>query len=92
MNEQNSTKLTDDELLKFKEISGTYQETIMEFGQLHVDKLEIDKAVEKLREREERLIKLFDDTKIAEKNHIDSILKKYGEGNLSLKDGTFTKI
>lgn len=92
MENSKQTKLTDDELLKFKEISNVYQEVIMEMGQLHIDKIELEKTIEKFREREIKLNQLYQDTKVSEKNHIDSILQKYGEGNISLKDGTFTKL
>lgn len=90
--EKTSIKLQPEEIEKFKEISNVYQNVVMEFGQLHIDRIELNKTIEKLQERENNLTKLFNDTKITEKNHIDFILQKYGEGNLSLKDGTFTKI
>ena len=86
----NTVKLTEDELQKFKELSATYNQVLMKFGELHLEKIQINKAADALREKEETLTKLFEDTQDSEKRHIDSILSKYGEGNLSLKDGTFT--
>jgi len=85
-----TVKLADEELQKFKEISATYNQVLMKFGELHLEKIHLNKAVDSLREKEDVLTKLYEDTQIAEKNHIDTILSKYGEGNLSLKDGTFT--
>lgn len=83
-------KLTEDELQKFREIGETYQRVIVEFGHLYIDKIGLQTAADALSEKEEALLKLKKDTESAEKNHIDIILSKYGEGNLSLKDGTFT--
>lgn len=92
MNNDKTVKLTEDELTKFKEISETYQQVIMKFGEFHLEKMELQKLAEKLESKESDLTKLYMDTQDAEKIHIDSILKKYGEGSLSLKDGTFTSI
>lgn len=90
MSNTSPIKLTEDELQKFKEISATYNQVLMKFGELHIEKIGLNKAVELLRTKEDDLTKLFEDTQVAEKTHIDAILSKYGEGNLSLSDGTFT--
>ena len=90
MSNNTPIKLEDVELQKFKEISTAYQEVIMKFGELHLERVEVQKLADGLQSKEDSLTKLYEDTQKAEKLHIDSILKKYGEGSLSLKDGTFT--
>lgn len=83
-------KLTDDELNELKGIQTTYQEKTYEFGQLYIDKLNVNEKIKQLDEIESKLTKDLVDAQKKEQEWIDKISNKYGEGNLSLKDGTFT--
>jgi hypothetical protein len=83
-------KLTQEELDELKSIQTTYQEKTFAFGQLYIDKLNINEKIKQLEEIESKLTKDLVDAQKKEQEWIDKISSKYGEGNLSLKDGTFT--
>lgn len=88
MNE--SIKLQQDELQTLSNIQNRYQEIIIKFGQLYIDKLELDLKIKQLSDAENQTRDLYTQTQVEEKSWIDKIAEKYGDGNLSIKDGTFT--
>jgi hypothetical protein len=87
MNEQ---KLTEAELSELKKIQLNYQEKTFEFGQLFLDKLNVSEHLKELELRENKLKGDLILIQKSEQDWLDKITSIYGEGNLSLKDGTFT--
>lgn len=82
-------KLTEDELGELKNIQNTYQEKTFSFGQLYIDKLNIIEKQKEIESIESKLKQDLVDTQRKEQDWIEKISNKYGDGNLSLKDGTF---
>jgi hypothetical protein len=83
-------KLTQEELDDLRKIQAIYQEKTFAFGQLYIEKLNL---VERQKEIDTAETKLKSDMTAAQKDEqswVSKITDKYGEGNLSLKDGTFT--
>jgi len=82
-------KFTQDELDSLAKIQTRYQENTFRFGQLYLDKLSLDEKFKQLTESETSLKNNFLEIQKEEETWLSSITAKYGEGSLSLKDGTF---
>lgn len=82
-------KFTQEELESLNKIQSKYQESTFRFGQLYLDKLNLDEKFKQLTELESNLKTGFLETQKEEEAWLNSITAKYGEGSLSLKDGTF---
>jgi hypothetical protein len=85
-------KFNTEELESLKSIQIKYQENTYKFGQLYLNKLMLDEQLKELNEHEEKIKSEFKNIKLEEDKWIDKITTKYGEGNLNIKDGTFTQI
>lgn len=83
-------KLQQDELQSLNNIQNRYQEIVIKFGKLYIDKLELDLKIKQLSDSENQTRDLYVQTQAEEKSWIDKIAEKYGDGNLSINDGTFT--
>ena len=83
-------KLSEEELNELKLIQSTYQEKIYAFGQLYIDKLNLVEQQKEMEKVESQLKQDLNDNQKKEQNWMNDISTKYGEGSLSLKDGTFT--
>ena len=90
--ENKTIKITETELQTIKKIGEDYRNTVLQFGELHLERIEIEKVVESLNSKQIQLENTIQELKKAEQSAINSILDKYGEGSLNIKDGTFTKI
>jgi predicted nuclease with TOPRIM domain len=82
-------KFTQEELDNLGKIQSKYQENTFRFGQLYLDKLSLDEKFKQLSESEASLKNNFLEIQKEEETWLNSITTKYGEGSLSLKDGTF---
>jgi predicted nuclease with TOPRIM domain len=80
---------TQEELDGLGKIQSKYQENTYRFGQLYLDKLDLDEKFKQLTEAEASLKNNFLEIQKEEETWLSSITAKYGEGSLSLKDGTF---
>jgi hypothetical protein len=83
-------KLTQDELDELKNIQNSYQDKTFAFGQLYIEKLNLNEKEKEIETMEDKLKQGLIDTQKLEQSWMEKITSKYGEGNLSLKDGTFT--
>ncbi len=84
-------KIDQVELDELQNLKNEIQKNIFEFGVLYMEKLELDDLRKSLSEKESNLMSKNSDFKKQESDLMDKILKKYGEGSLNVKDGTFTK-
>mgnify|MGYP003112796659 CR=1 FL=1 len=84
------TKFSKEEIDSVKEIRETYFAIKNTFGQLGVSKLRLEQDFEAIDKAEDNLKKTYKETQEKEKNLVDSITKKYGEGQFNLETGTFT--
>tara|TARA_S200002703_G_scaffold147803_1_gene143915 strand:- start:1782 stop:2039 length:258 start_codon:yes stop_codon:yes gene_type:complete len=78
--EKKVKKLTEQELLKLKQIKEHYQTVKDEFGEISL--LELNLNSRKLKAQE-----YFEELKNSEANLTKSLLEKYGAGNINIQTG-----
>ena len=86
----NKNKFSEEELNELKEIQDEYYKIQTQFGQLSVAKIRLDEQLEKLHKTEDENIQSFKDIQEKERNFLDGITEKYGEGTLNPESGVFT--
>jgi predicted nuclease with TOPRIM domain len=89
MNEQTVTKLKDTEIKEISDLQSKFQTIRLKLGDQQIEKMALDDAVASYIAKDKSLKEEFISLQSLEKNLIDKILNIYGEGNLSLSDGTF---
>jgi len=82
-------KMTEGELLEVRTLQDKYQQSIFNMGQNTLRRLEAKEMVKFVEDEEVRLSEEFKGLKQSENALIETLLKKYGEGSLDLKVGTF---
>lgn len=85
-----TTKLEQQLLEKINNLREKYQNTTYSLGQILIQREEINDELKRLKAQEDALIRLYSDTKKEEDAIIEELLKKYGEGSLDMKNGTYT--
>jgi hypothetical protein len=83
-------KFTEEELQKLKGLQEGYLKTQSKFGQLAIAKLTLDKQADEINDAEEETNSEFGKLQETEKDLVDSLTEKYGEGTLDPKSGVFT--
>ena len=83
-------KFTEEELNKISNIQEKYIEIQQKFGQVKLGKLRLDNQQKTLEKLEESLLDEFEQIQIDEKDFVDNITKKYGDGTLNPENGIFT--
>ena len=81
--------LTKEELKSIREIQKEYTENVYKLGQLQIDYVEMSKRIE---EEKHRIFKRLEELKISENTVIDSLTRKYGDGTLNIKEGTYKPV
>jgi len=84
-------KLTEQELEQVKKMRDEYNNKIIEFGQLKMEKIPIKKRWDKLNAEEEKLEIEIEKLQEIEENLAKTLNTKYGEGEFDLTSGIFTK-
>ncbi len=79
-----NVKITDQELTELNRIRDLYTEAQFAFGQLYISRRQLD-------ENERTLNEAYRKLQADEQKLLDTIVEKYGEGNLDPKTGVFTK-
>ena len=87
---ENTTKFTEEELKKITGIQDEYSNIQNQFGQLSMSKIALNSQLESLEELDTKLNGDLKDLQQKEKEFLDGITKKYGEGSLNPKTGEFT--
>tara|TARA_Y100000593_G_C4299032_1_gene332321 strand:- start:1328 stop:1606 length:279 start_codon:yes stop_codon:yes gene_type:complete len=87
---EEAVKFTEEELKEVKEIQQSYFNTQNQFGQIKLAKLRLEEQLSVLTQNEDEIHKAFVDTQSKEKEFLDGITKKYGEGSLNPETGEFT--
>ena len=82
-------KFSDEELKSIKEIQDKYIQIQMNLGKISIAKVRIESQFKNLLSQEEELKNAFTDTQDQEKNFVDSVTEKYGEGVLNAETGEF---
>jgi len=83
-------KFTEEELSSIKSLQQRYQEKLMLFGQLTLERISIDQAIKSVNEAENKARQEYLSLQEEESKLIETLSSKYGDGSLNLKDGTFT--
>ena len=88
---ENATKFTEEEMKKVTELRDEYFKIQDQFGLLQISKIRLNEQLEQMDNHEESLNKQFKENQKNEKEFLDGITKKYGEGVLNPETGVFTK-
>ena len=83
-------KISDNDLAEIKMLQNKISQKIFEFGNLGVEKIEIDRLVQSFVEKDKKLREEWDGLQRMEREFVDKLIKKYGEGDLDIAEGTFS--
>ena len=84
------TKFTKEEMDMISKIQETYLDIQQKLGQVSLSKLKLEQQAEAIDKMEEELLENFKKTQKEEKDFVDNITKKYGDGALNPESGIFT--
>ena len=83
-------KFTKDEMSQLTELQQTYAAVQNTLGQLSVSSIRLSQELGSLDEAESKLRTDFVETQQKERDFVQEINNKYGDGNLDLNTGVFT--
>jgi len=83
------TKISEAELAEIRMLQGKFQEMVFKFGELQLEKMGLDQQVATFVEKEKSLKEQWTNLQKMEKDLMDKVVQKYGEGNLNINDGSF---
>jgi hypothetical protein len=82
-------RFNNEELKSIVSLREKYNRIITNFGQLYIERVKINDYIVQLNETEKKLQSEYTSCQKEEENLLAAITNKYGEGSLSLADGTF---
>ena len=83
-------KFSKDEMSKIDELQQTYVGLQNALGQMGVARIRLEQQINDLNDNEGKVRAQFTETQNKEREFVQSINKKYGDGNLDLSSGVFT--
>ena len=83
-------KFSEEDIEAIKQLQTKYQEKFIQFGQLSIERFAVEESIKSLDKMEISLKEEYLKLQADESKLIESLGAKYGDGVLSLKDGTFT--
>ena len=90
MADSKEIKFTDDEMKIVSELQGKYVNVQNVLGQMGVSRIRLEQQFDGLEKAEEEARGKFAEVQNEERTFVQSINKKYGDGNLDLSSGVFT--
>ena len=84
-------KITEDEQREIVQLNADYQETLIEMGELHLNKTTIKQELETLKETENDVNSKYESLKKKEELFLERLSIEYGEGMLDPKTGIYIK-
>ena len=81
----------EENLKKVSEIRQKYVTIQNSFGQISINRLRLNQQNDDLDKAEQTLSTEFMENQNSERDFVDEINKKYGDGNLDINTGIFTK-
>ena len=84
------TKFTEEEMQEIAQLQSKFKERIFGLGQIEVDQLSLEESKKALDERKLAIVNDLKDLRTEENGIVNKLASKYGNGSLSLRDGTFT--
>jgi len=88
---KNEVKFTDDEMGELVNIRNKYLEIQNQFGQSSLVKLRLEEKITDLNTHVDSLKAEYRDTQQTEQSFLETINKKYGDGELNPETGIFVK-
>ena len=85
-------KFTKDELNSIEELRNNYNSVTNALGMLEVSRMQTEKRLEAIEGDKIRLETQYEQLTMAEKELIDSLTEKYGQGSIDINSGVFTPI
>ena len=85
-------KFTDEEMVSIAKLQNDYQQLIYMLGQIDLEKTDLEQQLKDLNTRRNEIFENWKKTQQDENNLLSTLSQKYGDGSLSLKDGTFKPI
>ena len=83
-------KFSKDEMEKIEELQQTYVGLQNALGQMGVARIRLEQQINDLNDNEGKVRAQFAETQNKEREFVQSINKKYGDGNLNLESGVFS--
>ena len=83
-------KFTEDEMIQINTLQQGYVNLQNVLGQLSVSRIRLEQQLNDLDATKENVRTQFVETQQKERDFVDQINKKYGDGNLDLTTGVFT--
>jgi len=85
-------KFSDEEIKEISELQKSYVEVQNQFGQIAIAKLNLQTQANELNKVENEYRDKFVETQHTEKELVDKLTEKYGEGSLDPTTGVFTPV
>ena len=85
-------KFTDEEMVSIAKLQNDYQQSIYMLGQIDLEKTDLEQQLKDLNTRRNEIFENWKKTQQDENNLLSTLSQNYGDGSLSLKDGTFKPI
>ena len=82
-------KVTQEELQATSDLQMKFQQSVVDFGNLYVEKMAVEASIKAIAEKETKLQTEWKNLQTKESELIQSFLKTYGNGSLDLKRGLF---
>ena len=83
-------KFTEEEMKQVSDIRQKYVQVQSAFGQIHINKVKLNQQMDDLDKAENDVRDEFLTTQKSERDIVEGINKKYGDGNLDVNTGVFT--
>ena len=83
-------KFTEEELKEVNDLQGSYLNLQNALGQISIGRIRVEQQLDDYDKAEDKVRNEFSETQVKERNFIDAINKKYGDGNLDITTGIFT--
>tara|TARA_B100000242_G_C42993240_1_gene461186 strand:- start:660 stop:947 length:288 start_codon:yes stop_codon:yes gene_type:complete len=82
-------KLTGDEMSEILMLNNEYQECLIKFGQLQLQKIQIETEKKQIEELEKKYLDMYTEVEKSEKKFKERVTRKYGEGEIDLEEGIY---
>lgn len=90
--EEQVIKFTEAEMLAIAQLQSKYQQKIFELGQIELTKVDLEQQLQDNAKQRDQMFEDWKKIQTEENNLLQQLSQKYGDGTLSLKDGTFKPI
>ena len=87
---ESEVKFTEEEMKKLSDLQNGYQRKQLQFGQLRVQRLQMEQQFAALDQAEEQIEKEYTEIQQSEVDLVNELNEKYGPGTLDPTTGTFT--